>query len=202
MPVVKLPGGGTAIVCGRGLSRKRCVTCGKPSDVLCDYPVKRNGKEGTCDRPCCREHAVSVGDNRDYCLAHAEFDEEAGIVGNCIGWTPPLDWIIIGGESGPGARPFNIAWARSIISQCRAAGVACFVKQLGAWVLSPKNDGFLVNNYLLGDGRRFSPPIIGPYAGVRPQEAIGFSLFDKKGGDPEEWPLDLRVRQFPKEAQA
>lgn len=43
-----------------------------------------------------------------------------------------LDWVIVGGESGPGARPFDLAWARSLVSQCRAAGVAVFVKQLGA----------------------------------------------------------------------
>lgn len=42
-----------------------------------------------------------------------------------------IDWVIVGGESGPGARPFNLAWARSVIAQCKAAGVACFVKQLG-----------------------------------------------------------------------
>lgn len=46
-----------------------------------------------------------------------------------------IDWIIVGGESGPGARPFNPSWAKDIIAQCRAAGVACFVKQLGANVL-------------------------------------------------------------------
>lgn len=47
-------------------------------------------------------------------------------------YLPKLDWIIIGGESGPGARPFDIAWARETIKQCRDAEVACFVKQLGA----------------------------------------------------------------------
>lgn len=45
------------------------------------------------------------------------------------------NWVIVGGESGPGARPFNTTWARSIVEQCRAAGVACFVKQLGAHVI-------------------------------------------------------------------
>jgi len=40
-----------------------------------------------------------------------------------------LSWIIVGGESGPGARPFNIEWARSAVRQFREAGVACFVKQ-------------------------------------------------------------------------
>lgn len=45
---------------------------------------------------------------------------------------PGIDWAIIGGESGRGARPFHIDWARSIIAQCRRAGTAPFVKQLGA----------------------------------------------------------------------
>ncbi len=42
-----------------------------------------------------------------------------------------LDWVIVGGESGPGARPMHPAWARSIRDQCAAAGVALFVKQMG-----------------------------------------------------------------------
>lgn len=44
--------------------------------------------------------------------------------------TPRLDWIIVGGESGPGARPMDAAWAESIRDQCRAAGVAFFMKQM------------------------------------------------------------------------
>lgn len=43
-----------------------------------------------------------------------------------------LDWLIVGGESGPGARPFDLAWARSLVQQCQVAGVPVFVKQLGA----------------------------------------------------------------------
>jgi protein gp37 len=43
-----------------------------------------------------------------------------------------LDWLIVGGESGPGARPFNLSWARNAIEQCRVAQVPVFVKQLGA----------------------------------------------------------------------
>ena len=42
---------------------------------------------------------------------------------------PKLDWVIVGGESGPGARPCDVAWIRSAVEQCKAAGVACFVKQ-------------------------------------------------------------------------
>jgi protein gp37 len=50
-------------------------------------------------------------------------------VGACIGWTPPLDWIIAGGESGPGKRPMDLAWMRSLRDQCAAAGVPFFGKQ-------------------------------------------------------------------------
>lgn len=43
----------------------------------------------------------------------------------------PIDWVICGGESGPGARPMDIEWARSLRDQCAAAGVAFWMKQLG-----------------------------------------------------------------------
>jgi protein gp37 len=42
-----------------------------------------------------------------------------------------IDWVIVGGESGPGARPMNQDWVFSILDQCRAAGVPFFFKQWG-----------------------------------------------------------------------
>ena len=42
---------------------------------------------------------------------------------------PQLHWVIVGGESGPKARPCDVAWIRSIVQQCRAAKVPVFVKQ-------------------------------------------------------------------------
>ena len=42
-----------------------------------------------------------------------------------------IDWVVVGGESGSRARPFDITWARSIRDQCKAAGVAFFMKQTG-----------------------------------------------------------------------
>lgn len=42
---------------------------------------------------------------------------------------PPVDWVIVGGESGPNHRPMNIEWARTIRDQCVAAGVPFFYKQ-------------------------------------------------------------------------
>lgn len=42
-----------------------------------------------------------------------------------------INWVIVGGESGPRARPMDIAWARSIRQQCQEAQIAFFLKQLG-----------------------------------------------------------------------
>jgi protein gp37 len=50
-----------------------------------------------------------------------------------------IDWVIAGGESGPGARPMLLEWAREVRDQCRAGGVAFFFKQWGG--LRPKSGG-------------------------------------------------------------
>jgi protein gp37 len=42
-----------------------------------------------------------------------------------------IDWVIVGGESGPGARPMRPEWARSVLRQCRNRGVPFFFKQWG-----------------------------------------------------------------------
>jgi len=58
-----------------------------------------------------------------------------------------ISWVIVGGESGPGARPMHPDWARSVRDQCQAAGVAFFFKQWGEWspftnyVASPESFG-------------------------------------------------------------
>ncbi|GEC15189.1 phage Gp37/Gp68 family protein [Nitrobacter winogradskyi] len=44
-----------------------------------------------------------------------------------------LDWVIVGGESGAGARPMHPDWVRSLRDQCASAGVAFFFKQWGSW---------------------------------------------------------------------
>lgn len=83
-----------------------------------------------------------------------------------------IDWLIVGGESGPGARPFRLEHARELIDACFRAGAgrpAIFVKQLGR------------------------DPVDG---GTR------LELRDAKGGDQDEWPPDLRIREFPRTAAA
>ncbi|SLE12988.1 bacteriophage protein gp37 [Mycobacteroides abscessus subsp. bolletii] len=63
-------------------------------------------------------------------------------------WIGRLDWVIVGGESGPSARPMHPDWARSLRDQCIGAGVPFLFKQWGEW--SPE-DGL---NWSEGNGRR------------------------------------------------
>jgi len=60
--------------------------------------------------------------------------------GSCSLCRPALDWIITGGESGPGARPMHPDWARMLRDQCHEAGVAFFFKQWGEWEASLDRD--------------------------------------------------------------
>ena len=101
-----------------------------------------------------------------------------------------LDWVIVGGESGRGARPFDLAWARSIVQQCKDAGVPVFVKQVGASpvVVCPSCVG-------RGSDDPTADDYCGNCLGCHRQSVI--SIGHQKGGDPSEWPGDLRVREFP-----
>lgn len=102
---------------------------------------------------------------------------------------PALDLVIIGGESGRQARPCNVAWVRSLVEQCRAAQVACFVKQLGAHIV---DDRMMVE----WPAARIEP-LITPYRCAATAESYRIYLRDPKGGDMSEWPEDLRVREWP-----
>lgn len=98
---------------------------------------------------------------------------EVGLAGCGMGLNGAgIDWLIVGGESGPGARSCEVAWVRDLRDQCAEAGVPCFVKQLGSHCLNTVNteDGPVSSRVRLRDG---------------------------KGGDWDEWPEDLRVREFP-----
>lgn len=104
-----------------------------------------------------------------------------------------LDLVITGGESAQGgqpARPYEIEWPRSLIKQCRIAGIACFVKQLGS---KPTVDH-----------RDWCPS---QPDGVDPADAADFELSfikplnlkHRAGADPGEWPVDLRVQEMPEQ---
>lgn len=53
---------------------------------------------------------------------------------HCSDDIPAIDWVICGGETGPGARPMHPDWARSLRDQCTAAGVPFFFKKWGEWI--------------------------------------------------------------------
>ncbi len=95
---------------------------------------------------------------------------------------PALHWCIVGGESGHGARQFSLGWARSIVEQCQAAGVACFVKQFGANPVPDVRD--------MATAQEVSPRASSDAAAL-------LAMRDRKGGDMAEWPEDLRVREWP-----
>ncbi len=117
---------------------------------------------------------------------------------------PQLDWVIIGGESGPDARPSDLAWASSTVAACKAAGVPVFVKQLGA---QPRGECDWHHHdshppeWLDEDGTL--PDVSG-----RPAHDLCHSSGDwwgpckptlrgRDGGDILSWPEGLRVREFP-----
>ncbi len=58
-------------------------------------------------------------------------------------WLPFIDWIVVGGESGPGHRPFDLQWARHVRDQCRFLETAFFFKQVGG--ATPKSGGDLLD---------------------------------------------------------
>lgn len=60
-----------------------------------------------------------------------------------------VDWVICGGESGPGARPMNAAWAQSLRDQCASAGVPFFFKQWGEHGASGFREGKKVAGRIL-----------------------------------------------------
>jgi protein gp37 len=70
---------------------------------------------------------------------------------------PALDWVICGGESGPGARPMHPDWARSLRDQCQAAGVAFFFKQWGEWAVVYDRDHVDPDFQRCGDMTREHP---------------------------------------------
>jgi len=49
------------------------------------------------------------------------------------GWSERIDWVIVGGESGPGARPMLPEWVQWIRDDCEDASVPFFFKQWGEW---------------------------------------------------------------------
>ena len=72
--------------------------------------------------------------NHNGCLQHISHPcEGCGYQGGKL----PIDWVICGGETGPGARPMQPEWARSLRHQCRRAGVSFFMKKMSGGAPPP-----------------------------------------------------------------
>lgn len=67
--------------------------------------------------------------------------------------TPRLDWIVVGGESGPGARPMRADWARSLRDQCLSADVPFFFKQWGEWADERQLQFWVSDRFFTPDGK-------------------------------------------------
>lgn len=107
--------------------------------------------------------------------------------------TAELDWVIVGGESGSRARAMDLAWARSLVEQCRAAGIAFFCKQLGAKPVGewgPNPPTYHLTDITVSPARESIE--------LNRQKNGVWRLADKKGGSMSEWPGDLRVREWPR----
>ncbi|MBN6745083.1 DUF5131 family protein [Acidithiobacillus ferrooxidans] len=87
-----------------------------------------------------------------------------------------LNWVVLGGESGSDARAMDAHHLRSLIKQCQRSGIPVFVKQLGYRFMD-------LDNMVYG-------------AGV-PTTDTARQLRHRAGADMDEWPEDLRVREWP-----
>jgi protein gp37 len=94
-----------------------------------------------------------------------------------------VDWVVVGGESGPGARHCSIGWIQSVVKQCQAAGTPVHVKQLGACPVIP---GVLMARFRTHHGQR-----------QMTVAAERYPISDSKGAVMSEWPEDLRTREYP-----
>lgn len=107
-----------------------------------------------------------------------------------------VTWVISGGEStqGASARPCDVGWIRSIDRQCKDRGIAHFVKQMGSKVEDRNDAGFE------GD-KPGAWPMDTHYDDLDPMTYQGapvrIRLRDRAGANLNEWPADLRVREFP-----
>jgi protein gp37 len=152
------------------------VSCGSQEDVDAMLPILRATPAAV--RWMSYEPALGPIELRRNVLAE-----------RMLRWYKPmidiLDWIVVGGESGPGARPFDVAWARSVLDQARGSDCKVFVKQLGSRPHS-------------GDEHHGLEPVAGHKRKVwRFDDGDHVhTVLEPSGGNMAEWPADLRVREI------
>lgn len=114
-----------------------------------------------------------------------------------------IGWGVIGGESGAGCRIARLEDLRDVCRQFAAAGVPYFVKQLGGKFTVDYYDHEFREDYEAGGYDWPEPLNWNTHNGQPPiGSRVRIPLKDRKGGDPSEWPEDLRVREFPSQTEA
>jgi protein gp37 len=113
-----------------------------------------------------------------------------GTASQARGMNDGIDWIVVGGESGPGARPLDLSWIRSIVQQCADVDVPCFVKQFGRLVVDSDREA---GSFTPHDKRSIAAANTLGCADNHPNLVV---LANRKGNDlskvPGNWP-----REFP-----
>lgn len=119
---------------------------------------------------------------------------------------PLLAWAVIGGESGPGARAFDIRWPRYILAERKRLRLATFVKQLGAnpqeIAYNPQEIAYISDETEAEQTNWMRDGWTWIHESTGSHWRRYLRLKDRKGGDMLEWPADLRVREFPKVVSA
>lgn len=111
---------------------------------------------------------------------------------------PLLDWVVAGGESGPGARPMHPEWARSMRDQCQKADVPYLFKQWGTWHPQPIYSTDDRHHVVMPDGRDRGTPW--PGWGIDQPDAVVMERVGRKAAGRE---LDGRTwDEFPMAATA
>ena len=140
-------------------------------------------------------HVVSFSRGPGYLFRYLQPDGE---------YRHRLHWVIAGLESGPNSRRSRIEPVRSLVRQCASSGVPCFVKQLGARPAMSFYEDSTFREWALDRGRVMQPAPRGfvdwdhaLFGQPHPRAEVWFRFKDSKGGDPAEWPEDLRVQEWP-----
>lgn len=115
----------------------------KTANKLIPQLLKVNGKRFLSIEPMLgeinlRHLDADNGGDPDWCQIDCLTGRHTDMARPCPD-VPKIDWIICGGESGSGRRPFDVAWARGVGYQCSAAGVPFFMKQVDKVIPIPSD---------------------------------------------------------------